>query len=231
MRRQELLIRRAKARRGLAQGGFTLIEIIVASLVFAIGSMAVLTMMFSSLQAYAASRDQTIASDIAARVAAVIKMEAKIGPAMLASGALSPYTGAAFGGNTPIIRPLNAAGDMWTGWTALTPQPVDERMTTRGAARYCVYVRGGQLPTAVTADNGVGGPVAVGSGVTVQAQIAVVYPAANNAFTNPLSCALSVGNVADLNPQPLAAGDAALALELRGLRVVYTGVLATVRQF
>jgi prepilin-type N-terminal cleavage/methylation domain-containing protein len=232
--KRQAAIKRAQARRGMGQAGFTLIEIVVASMLFAIGSMAVLTMMFSSLQAYASSRDQTIASDIAARVASMMKMEAKMGQSILASGAPSPYTGGPVGNGMPIIAPLNAAGAMWTNWAALTAAPVDERMTLSGATRYCVFIRGGQLQSAVAqAANAVAmGPQAT-VGVTIQAQIAVVYPAANGTFNNANDCTASLtaaGGVGALSPLNASTGDAALALELIGLRVVYSGVLATVRR-
>lgn len=232
--KRQAAIKRARARRGMGQAGFTLIELVVASMLFAIGSMAVLTMMFSSLQAYASSRDQTIASDIAARVGSMMKMEAKMGSTILAAGAQSPYTSGPIGNGTPLIAPLNAAGAAWTGWTALTARPVDERMTLNGATRYCVFIRGGQLQSAVAqAANAVAmGPQAT-VGVTVQAQIAVVYPAANGAFDDPASCTNSLaraGGLGSLNPVNADQGNNALTLELIGLRAVYSGVLATVRR-
>jgi hypothetical protein len=207
-------------------------EIIVASVLFSIGSMAVLTMTFSALQAYAASRDQTIASDIAARVASMIKMEAKVGPTVLNNGAQGLYVNAPIGNGTSLSQALFAAGPMWgNNWVLLTAAPVDERMTTLGATRYCVFMRGGQMPSAVAADNGLPGAQATNNGITLQAQIAVVYPAANGAFADPTSCAASVMPLTVLDPASTDTGNAAVALDALGLRVVYTGVLATVRRF
>jgi prepilin-type N-terminal cleavage/methylation domain-containing protein len=222
----------------LDRAGFTLLELIVASLLFAIGSMAVMTMTFSSMKAYAASRDQTIAADLGQRVASAIKMEAKLGPPILTGGAQSTYAmSSPFGGATgqAIIPVLNAGGPGWTAnWLLLNrnDRPLDERLSTLGATRYCIYIRGGVMPppqTGTGANMAVVG-AALGDEVTLHAQIAVVYPETNGTLNNPVSCSASIPNPALLNPVSIAQDEIqGIALEMQGLRAVYTGVVVTVK--
>ena len=56
--------------------GFTLVEIMIATLVFSVGMMAVISMEFSALRAYTSGRDLTVATDLGYRTISLMRTEA-----------------------------------------------------------------------------------------------------------------------------------------------------------
>lgn len=144
--------------------GFTLVELLIAMLILAIGIMAILQMQFSSMGSAMISRDNANASDIAQRVLDVMRVESM----QWRQGSItSDVGGKAFAGTAfksePVLTDVEAGA--W-GWVKLFDNPVDPRLTTTGPARYCAYARGGYLE----------------AGEVFTVQIAVVFPSANNAF-------------------------------------------------
>ncbi len=175
--------------------GFTLIEVMVATLVFSVGMMAIMSMEFSAISAYKSARDQTIATDLGYRAISLMRAES-------ANWALSSrnavVSGAVDSTNTRIDldpvystdTPLDVNGAVigkilespWQ-WSTLTPQPVDSTMVPRAAGRYCVYVRG--APSSLVLGGGVANVESGGSVNTsplIQTQIAIVYPNNKNSF-------------------------------------------------
>lgn len=166
--------------------GFTLIEAMVATLVFAIGMMAVITMEFSALRAYSASRDLSVATDLGEGVVSMMRTEAgnwsqRAPEAITVSATALPLydagTGnASAGAGVPIAQNLlhEVISTPWQ-WQVASPAPLSELMTgDTNAGRFCVYVRGGAMPLdAVAGTNGT---------ALVQTQVAVIYPNKTTGF-------------------------------------------------
>lgn len=213
------------------QRGFTLLEIMIALLIFSIGMMAVMTMNFSAINAYTSSRDQTFASELGYRALALFKAEAgNNGRSMYAAG------------DGAIANPFNETDNLslftkittaeWT-WEVVTPTPVNEQLNPRSAqfltnnARFCMFAQGGDM------NNAAGGGGAGGDQIfdpqqvqVVQVQVAVVYPSNNQQFLDGASCRQLVEACGALptvlNPLPIdQAGSGILALESCGLRAVH----------
>ncbi len=204
------------------QRGFTLVEVMIATVVFSIGMMAVITMEYSALRAYSASRDLSVATGIASRTISLMKTES-------ANWALNPldYIDSAppvhdSVGDAPvdinILREVRATP--WT-WLSVNNTPLNERMIKDGdLGRYCIFVRGDNSPLAV---DPLLDPV-------VQAQVAVVYPTSNSDFVGAdcaqIRCNGAVRLVSDLLEQPIGVTAGVLPeLETCGMRAVYAGTL------
>ena len=192
---------------GLA-AGFTLIEVMIATLVFSVGMMAVITMEFSAISAYMEARDLTGATQVGDRIVAHMEAEAmNWSQVELRAAANNAEDGA---GVNISLRPLYDAGNSPFGgggagatlieqviasdwqWQTVTPVPIDERLVPGGnTVKYCVYARGGQSnQITLSAETG---SVTAGAGVAtttadreittlVQTQIAVVYPGDGTGF-------------------------------------------------
>jgi prepilin-type N-terminal cleavage/methylation domain-containing protein len=180
---------------------FSLVELMIAMVILAVGILATMAMQFSSLNAYTSAREMTGANDMARTVEQMIRTEAR-GRRVEQVGAVpepfanrEPLFDAATGGGGNWVRP----GGFETPMTArLNPggSPDD------GANRFCVYV-------AAEEKNDEPGFFRVG--------IAVVYPSSSGQFPE-----VDANNPAGVCPGP---GDIELDedqqqdLELRGLRV------------
>lgn len=233
---------------GMTRAGFTLVEVMIATLVFAVGMMAVITMEFSAITAYGEARDQSVATDIGYRVISIMRAEAA-NWSMQDPGGVVGSMKSIYGPNSPVN---NADTDAilakitvpsWT-WQVITPTPVDARMVQRQGARYCVYARGAfsQLDL-----GGVQGldvtPTAVSGGGTVdvtpivQAQIAIVYPGKNVSFSAAGGCntiancpvGTNVVDMLDPGGVDLAGGGLAALppLEQCGWRTLYLGAMVS----
>lgn len=162
------------------QRGFTLVEILVASLLFAIGMMAAMAMQYSVLGGFANTRDMTNATQVAERVVHLMKME---------SQQWRDTTQIANANLVPSYSNANTNDKLWSGssdeaileravtsagWQPVFREPVDARLTKAGMRRYCVYVRGNQMQNnASSSGQGLG---------LAQIQVAVLYPSPDQTF-------------------------------------------------
>lgn len=156
-------------RRAIKQRGFTLVELLIAMVVLAIGILATMAMQFSALAGYTSASELTAANDLARTVEQMIWLEAR---GLQSGDNLNEVSSPFSGGEPDFLAAMEADGG---GWTAATPNPVAYGMSAAGVPRYCVYVAGDQLP------------VASGSGVDpdedfFRAAIAVVYPRSRRGF-------------------------------------------------
>lgn len=229
--------------KNIVSGGFTLVEVMIATLVFSVGMMAVITMEFSTLRAYTASKDLSVATDVANRTVAMMKLEGanwsqqNLG-ALANANPPSLYDAS---GNAPID--INMLGSVvttpWT-WTRATSVPVTERLVRDAQlGRYCVYVRGGTSELALGGQDVDPSMSGMDTRITplVQAQIAVLYPTKSTRFTSAncleVQCDTGPRLIVDLllNNRWIdgaAAGDAAIPeLERCGFRAVYASTLVS----
>lgn len=202
------------------QAGFTLIEVMIAVVIFSVGMMAALMLQFGAIDAYSASRDQTVGADVAQRAEALLRMETKRQVTNTAFLPGSSFVQASFE-QTMTNAP-------WT-WQALTVNPVDERMTNQGNARYCIFARGDVLNTAldtVSRDAGMG---AFDQADLLRAHIAVVYPGANRDFRRNELCAdvfaSACGSTAAALLDPAVKVGVDDSIDECGLRAIYTSTL------
>lgn len=197
--------------------GFTLMEILIAMLILAIGIMATLSMQFTALGGASEARDNTNASEVAKRVLHIMRIEAQAWRTNTISGDLASqktYEDGAFA-NTPILQ-ATAENAGWT-WTQVFSTPVDARLSPSGNTRYCAYTRGGYLDS--TPSTGV-----------FKVQIAVIYPGVNETFPGGTCFAGTDPEVAtSLNPA--LAPDDTNSLQMSGFRANYFGGLITRRSY
>ena len=212
--------------------GFTLIEVMIATLVFAVGMMAVISMEFSAIRAYTSGRDLTIATDMGSRTIAMMRAEGSVWSQRSKD---SVITGAQDGGGADISigtlygtgSPIDPGagqsilglmtGDPW-GWKVLTINPVDAQFKTGIAGRYCVYVRGGASAQAIAGAVADVGGTDVDVTPLIQSQIAVVYPGGQQGFGNQTSA------LATCDTLPGCAGNAVDLLQPEGLDILQGGV-------
>jgi prepilin-type N-terminal cleavage/methylation domain-containing protein len=162
-------------------GGFTLVELLIAMLVLAIGIMAILAMQFTALGSTMASRDNSNAADIAQRVMHIVRVEGQQWRTNNASTvAGQTHSDSGFAGSPLLGEITGGTGD----FVSLFSQPLDARMSTRGVTRYCAFGRG----DAPTPD-------------IYHIQIAVVFPAANGVIADDDCAAVVSGaNAITLDP-------------------------------
>ena len=186
------------------QRGYTLIEVMIAALIFAIAMMAVMSMEFTALKAYSGAKHQTVATSIGARTIAYAEAEAvnwakrSVGSgrsdavdAMSVDISLQPLYSVSAAGRPPFNRVSDTAiieritKPEWT-WQLITAEPVNERLsaptdtsTEALDAVYCVYARGGfsqhSLTAGQTATSDTADPVATVTPL-IQMHVAVTYP-------------------------------------------------------
>ena len=173
--------------RTISSRGFTLVEVMVATMVFSIGMMAVITMEFSALRAYSASKDLSVAMMLADRTIAVMDIESanwsqqELG-SLAAGGAALPVYASAPTSPIEVNMLAEIVRNPWQ-WRRVTPQQVSERMERdTQAGRYCIYVRGGVNELALG-----GQDVEISSVTTrvtplISSQVAVVYPTSTSNF-------------------------------------------------
>lgn len=192
-------------KRAQEQAGFSLVELMIAMFVLAIGVLATMAMQFSSLAGYRASRDLTGAIEVARSVEQKVRAEA-----LQWTPGQSPSA-------TPIYKDEVAILDAvlsGTGWVKLNEVPVTARGGDGGQARFCPYVQGEILEVPHdTADD-----VNVEQDF-IRLTIAVVYPAANGHFPGRSSSS-PLGVCADNPGGGLNPGDRRL-LEEEGLRATF----------
>ncbi len=175
--------------------GFSLIELLIAMVVLAIGILATMAMQFSALSGYTAAREATNATELAQTVEQIIQAEARnwevgqnpAGVQDTEAYSDNGYFSTAFSGS---------------GWNRVSSDPVTLRRNAGGAQddgtnRFCVYVAGDELEDGFA-----------------RVAIAVVYPASGGNFGEWNHDCPDDGNI-DLN-----SGDRE-DLELDGLRVTH----------
>lgn len=229
--------------------GFTLVEAMIATLVFAIGMMAVITMEFSAIRAYRVAQDQTIATEIAERTISFVEIEAANWSGMelavandsgstpselksLYEDTSSPFNGSGSSGQAVLTRVTTGS---WA-WVTLTDTPIDTQMvkneaTSSELGRYCVYVRGGFSTLALGGEGGfdaTNAPIDVTP--LVQMQVAVVYPSSSTGFERSggceqIQCNGSPVTVTDLLQPEGLAGAMNPQLDSCGWRAVYKAAL------
>lgn len=189
--------------------GFTLIEVLVASVLFAIGMLAAMAMQYTALGGFGNSRDVSNAAKVGDRVLNLMRAESQ----QWVDGTNPSSTTAVYDDtsntyfNDPVLDSLT-----WD-WSAVFESPVDVRLTDAGPRRYCAYARGSTM----TNVDGI-----------VQVQVAVVYPGPNGVFPGnncvPQSGPDITGNLDPSSSPP--------ALETNtGFRAVYTGGIINRRDY
>ena len=156
--------------------GFTLIEVMIAVVVFSVGMMAVLVMQLSAINAYSSARDQSVAADMAQRVVTLVRVEALRGTTVTQPiyDQDSPFEA------DPLLTELLA---QTPSWVPVTPNPVDERFNAGVQARYCAFARGANMNSVETI---VAGNV---QSAIARVQVAVIYPAPNVSYAPTADCA------------------------------------------
>ncbi len=146
-------------------GGFTLVELLVAMLILAIGIMAALSIQFTALGGAMASKDNTTAADVARRVINVMRVDSQQWrkKTIAATVVNATYANSSFK-SSPLLASVSTD---WT-WVSLFSAPVDTRLTTYGNARYCAYARGHYFTSTKHTTKDI-----------FQVHIAVVYPGPN----------------------------------------------------
>ncbi len=164
-----------RSRRNRATGGqrgFTLVEVLVASVLFAIGMMAAMAMQYTALGGFSNSRDTTNAAKVGNRVVNLLKAESQQWRDGNSPSPNSIYNDDADGDdagetNTSFNDPV--LGNLTWDWSRVFDRPVDVRLTDAGPRRYCAYVRGGAMSNA--------------DGI-IQVQVAVVYPGSTSGYSS-----------------------------------------------
>jgi type IV pilus modification protein PilV len=207
-------MRKHKAQPEQGAAGFTLVEIMIAMLILAIGIMATLSMQFTALGGAAEARDNTNASEVAKRVLHIMRIEAqgwRNGTISSDLASQPTYKDVAFE-NTPLIQ--NTVSNNWA-WTRVFATPVDVRLSDAGNRRYCAYTRGGYMD----------GEPATG---VAKLQIAVVYPGANESYPDGECFATGDTIISDKLDPALTAEN---SLQIDGFRANYFGGVITRRGY
>lgn len=138
-------------REGPRQGrGFSLVEVLIAALLFATLMIAVLGMQYTALDGYVQAREVTHASQAGQRVLDIMQVEAH-GWRDNNSGGSRDDLSRVYDGGTPNSIPFANTSDplleVATGWTwePVVDTPVNTQLVAEGANRFCIYVRGGPV--------------------------------------------------------------------------------------
>jgi len=203
--------------------GFTLVEVLVAALLFAIGMIALVAMELSALGGYASARDLSKGTQVGQRVLQIARLEAQQWRQNTdLSNVEFPYHDTTTSDNamTNVDGSLLQMADSWT-WERVFTQPVDERLTTTGAQRFCVYVRGGSISSGSSA-----------GGAKRRVQVAVVYAGPSGRVADDSGECPSDGDSIDVPGQSSSVtltdaltidADGRVAAETAGFRVVMLG--------
>lgn len=200
--------------------GFSLVELMIAMVVLAIGILATMAMQYTALAGYSSAREMTGANELARTVEQMIHIEAR----SLKSGAFGST--AAFAGQ-PRFFDLIDDDSSDPDWVPAKNDPVSFRNSAGETERFCVYVAGGNLSTigSIALDSD-GNPIDDDADF-FRVAIAVVYPASGQTFpggNDPCNENDIVNNLDSTNR---------IALEQEGYRAVHltTGVRASGDQF
>lgn len=199
--------------------GFTLVEVLVSALLFAIGMIALIAMQYSALGGYTSARDVSQATQVGDRVIQIARLEAQqwrqnkdltdlsfpYGKSDSSLNALHDVSGSI----------LNQA-DGWS-WSSVFPHPVDERLTTSGAQRFCAYVRGGTF-----------GGLTAKAGDNMRMQVAVAYAGPGEAIADSDGDCPGSSSTLVSNLTVQSNGRVAAESKGKGYRVVMLG--AVIRQ-
>ncbi len=165
--------------------GYSLVELLIAMVILAIGILATMAMQYTALAGYTSARELTGSTEVARTVEQMIRAEAQ-GMEMDQMGA-SP-TGAFDVGSEGLLEAALSQSNLgqWVlpaGWETPMTQRLNPGGTDDGARRYCVYVAGELISASGEAleDDGDGG--LTGTPDYARVGIAVVYPGANAHFT------------------------------------------------
>lgn len=150
------------------RAGFSLVELMAAMVILAVGIMATMAMQFSSLAAYSSSREVTGASEMARTVEQMIRAESRGYNVEQGGPGTAP---APFSDRTPLLAAAVSSGGNWSLPNGFE-RPISARFNEAdtdddGSRRFCVYVAGQE----VVDDPGM-----------MRIGIAVVYPAPNGQF-------------------------------------------------
>ncbi|RAL25070.1 hypothetical protein DL240_02320 [Lujinxingia litoralis] len=187
------------------QKGFSLVELLIAMMLLAVGVMATIAMQFVSLGGYTTSREVTGATEMARVVESRLRAEALGWTAATPVNTVPPVY--ADGRAMSYLAEIAQAGGTWV---PLYATPVNQRLANQGSARFCVFAVGEQLVEATIPQP------------YMSVQIAVVYPGAQGTFPNQSGADLH-GRCDVINTAWLVPGDPTLALEMQGLRASYFG--------
>lgn len=223
--------RRQRSRHGRSgPAGFTLVELMVAMLILAIGIMATMAMQYSSLAGSMLSRDNSSASDVGQRVIELMGAEAQ----QWRSGASNVGLGSVNSTHSGRATLLQDTFQVNWQWVRVFDDPVDSRLNTATGARFCVYTRGGDLQLINLGQLGQpGGPGLSSSESLAIVHVAVVFPSANQVFeNNACPAANSIGSDLDseIAPTP-STPDTSRALQLAGYRVQFFGTQIARRDY
>lgn len=196
--------------------GFTLVELMVAMVILAIGIMATMAMQFSSLAGAMISRDNSNAADVGRRVIDIMQAESQQWRAgNMLSGVVPAYSASSMDhlseSNLSFLN--RAVGDTatvqgWQAWKPLFTKPVNTRLTPTDNARYCAFVRGGAVSTDAN---------------LLIVHVAVVFPSADQIFPAGNNGCTRVVDDAATQLDPTTAANAADSLQMAGFRVQYFG--------
>ncbi|MFW5966803.1 MAG: type IV pilus modification PilV family protein [Persicimonas sp.] len=199
------------------EAGFTLVEILIAMLVLAIGILGALTMQYAALNGAVASQDLTNATDIGQRIKHVLGTEAQKWRQEDIETALSGTS--AYDADWAVDSLLLASAKSTDQWVQVFEHPVDVRMSTHGNQRYCAYVRGKYLENR----RGTGGHR---ERTMFRVHIAVVYPSGSQSFDE--ECPGTGGDpISGMDPG--RSPEDSDSLERQGYRAVHLATIITQR--
>ena len=208
--------------------GFTLIEMMIATVVFSVGMMAIFVLQLTSINAYSSARDVTQASDTIDRLVSVLKTE--IEQSNITGSNDSLYAVDAPFGDRNLEQTLSA--NPWD-WVLMTPEPLNETFqATRG--RFCVWARGGFIPNLLGEEDG---SAAAATPVDtldtdLRLHIAVVYPSSQQEFSSNCQNIFTTAGCSNTNEVALLAPDMPETdpanPRLCGLRVIHASTIASI---
>lgn len=206
--------------------GFTLLEMMIATVVFSVGMMAVFVLQLTSINAYTSARDITQATDSMDRFVGVLGTE-------IQQSIRSNSSGSLYGNNSPFLGTNLEDAILTTPWTwaLMTPEPLNETFGKENG-RMCVWVRGGFIPNLLgQEDNSAAAAVPVGSLDTdLRLHVAVVYPTSQRFTTTCGNIFAQCDNIQDVAEAlvPEMNEDDPANPELCGLRVLHSSSIITI---
>lgn len=212
-----------------AAPGFSLVEVLIAALIFAVGMIAVIGMQYTALGGYGNARDITQATQFGQRVVELMHLEAQNwtgGPTAGSRDLDFPYDEDLDGDGDDEVATndpdsiLEMADNSFDEWTSVFSEPLNTQLGSAPPAKYCVYVRGNMVS---------GGGLSSDS--LQRVHLAVVYPGVG--VNHGDECAdtgsdLCSSGSSCLEPDP---SDPPSTAETEGWRVVYMGTVVRERGY